>query len=122
MGVTDEGPLERELFHVALPGDWEAAREDGRYTASTRGRTLDEEGYIHCSFADQVAATVTRFYADVDAVVLLRIDPHRLTSPVVVEDLVGAGEPFPHVYGPIALDAVIDATPVDPAAMRNGGA
>jgi len=40
----------------------------------------------------------------------------------VVEDLGGAGEPFPHVYGPIALDAVIDATPVDPAAMRNGGA
>jgi glutathione S-transferase len=113
---------ERELFHIALPDDWEAARADGRYTASTKGRTLDEEGFIHCSFADQVAATMTRFYADVDAVVLLRIDPHRLTSPVVVEDLVGAGEPFPHVYGPIALDAVIDATVVEPASMRSGEA
>ena len=119
--MTEDAP-ERELFHVALPDDWAAAREDGRYTTSTRGRTLAEEGYIHCSFAEQVPATMGRFYADVDAVVLLRIDPHRLASPVVVEDLVGSGEEFPHVYGPIALDAVIDATPLDPAAMRDGEA
>jgi glutathione S-transferase len=119
--VTSGDELDRELFHIALPADWEAARADGRYMASTRGRSLAEEGYIHCSFAEQVPATMARFYADLDAVVLLRIDPHRLTSPLVVEDLVGAGEPFPHVYGPIAVDAVIDATPVQPAAMRDRG-
>lgn len=112
--------LARELFHVALPEDWEAARVDGRYSISTRGRTLADEGFIHCSFAEQVATTIQRFYADVDEVILLRIDPHRLAAPVVVEDLVGTGEPFPHVYGPIPLDAVIDATPVAPAAMRDG--
>jgi len=120
--VSDPGGLDRELFHIALPDDWDAARVDGRYTTSTRGRTLDEEGYIHCSFAEQVPATLARFYSDLTVVVLLRIDPHRLASPVVVEDLVGAGEHFPHVYGPIALDAVIDATPVEPAAMREGDA
>ena len=32
-------------------------------------RTLAEEGYIHCSFAEQVAATAARFYGDVDEVV-----------------------------------------------------
>ena len=42
-------------------------------------------------------------------VVVLRIDPDRLTSAVVVEDLVGSGEQFPHVYGPINLDAVVGA-------------
>ena len=110
----------RELFHVALPDDWEAARADGRYTASTRGRTLSDEGFIHCSFAEQVAATVRRFYGDLDQVILLRIDPHRLIAPWVVEDLLDTGEAFPHVYGPISLDAVIDATPVEPAAMRDG--
>ncbi len=110
----------RELFHIALPDDWEAARADGRYTTSTRGRTLADEGFIHCSFAEQVATTIQRFYADLDEVVLLRIDPHRLGAPVIVEDLLGTGEEFPHVYGPIALDAVIDATSVAPAAMRDG--
>jgi uncharacterized protein (DUF952 family) len=39
---------------------------------------------------------------------------------LVVEDLLDTGEAFPHVYGPISLDAVIDATPVEPAAMRDG--
>ena len=83
------------LFHIALPDDWTAAQATGRYTASTRGRTLDEEGYIHCSFAEQVAATAARFYGDLDEVVVLQIDPDRLTSAVVVEDLVGSGEAVP---------------------------
>ena len=87
-----------ELFHVALPDDWAAAVLAGTYAMSTRGRTLAEEGYIHCSFADQVAATAARFYGDLAEVVLLRIDPSRLTSAVVVEDLTGAGEEFPHVW------------------------
>jgi len=105
------------LFHIALPEDWSAAQAAGRYTTSTRGVTLAEEGYIHCSFAAQVAATAQRFYGDVPEVVLLRIDPDLLTSPVVVEDLVGSGEPFPHVYGPIDLAAVVSADPADPARL-----
>jgi uncharacterized protein (DUF952 family) len=105
--------LVTDLFHIALPEDWVAAQTAGSYAVSTRGRTLAEEGYIHCSFAEQVAATATRFYGDVPAVVLLRVDPDRLTSPVVVEDLVGGGEAFPHVYGPINLDAVIDANSIE---------
>jgi glutathione S-transferase len=98
-----------DLYHIALPEDWVAAQAGGSYAMSTRGRTLAEEGYIHCSFAEQVAETARRFYGDLDDVVVLRIDPQRLTSPVVVEDLVGAGEAFPHVYGPIDLDAVVEA-------------
>lgn len=99
------------LYHLALAADWAAASVAGRYTASTRGRSLDEEGFIHCSFAHQVVATADRFYGDTDDVVLLHIDPDRLASPVVVEDLTGAGEAFPHVYGPIELGAVVDAIP-----------
>lgn len=108
----------RELFHVSLPDDWESARLDGRYTISTRGRTLDEEGFIHCSFAEQLPGVLGRFYADVAEVIVMRIDPHRLRAPLVVEDLAGSGEAFPHVYGAITLDAVIDARYVAPAAMR----
>ncbi len=104
----------QELFHVALPQDWSAARSAGQYAVSTRGGTLAEEGFIHCSFSGQVAATAGRFYGDLDEVVLLRIDPTRLTSPVVVEDLVGAGEAFPHIYGPIDLDAVVEARTTRP--------
>jgi uncharacterized protein (DUF952 family) len=45
---------------------------------------------------------------------LLHIDEDRLTSPVVVEDLVGSGEPFPHIYGPIDLAAVVTVDTADP--------
>ena len=99
------------LYHLAMADDWAEASAAGRYTASTRGRRLDEEGFIHCSFAHQVVATAGRFYGDTDDVVLLRLDTDRLSSPVVVEDLIGSGESFPHVYGPIELVAVLDATP-----------
>ena len=49
---------------------------------------------------------------------LLQIDEDLLTSPVVVEDLVGSGEPFPHIYGPIDLAAVVSVTPADPHDIR----
>ncbi|MFV0306757.1 MAG: DUF952 domain-containing protein [Desertimonas sp.] len=110
------------IFHISLPEDWDAARVDGRYTISTRGRSLAEEGFIHCSFAAQVPQVMSMFYADVEQVVVMRIDPHRLCAPLVVEDLIGGGEQFPHVYGPICLDAVIDVSTVQPAAMRACGA
>jgi uncharacterized protein (DUF952 family) len=99
----------QELFHLSLLDDWAAAQQAGEITDSTRDVTLDEEGYIHCSFADQVAATASRFYGDLEAVVLLRLDPDLVTSPIVVEDLVGSGVEFPHVYGPIPIAAVTDA-------------
>jgi uncharacterized protein (DUF952 family) len=105
-----------EFFHIALAADWAAAQSAGEYTMSTRGRTLAEEGFIHCSFADQVDATAARFYADVDDAVVLRIDPARLTSRVEIEDLYGTGEHFPHVYGPIPITAVVDVQPLCPPA------
>jgi uncharacterized protein (DUF952 family) len=104
-----------DLYHIAFRSDWEAAKADGEYAISTRGRSLVDEGFIHCSFAEQVDATADRFYADVDDVVVLRIDPGRLASPVVVEDLDGIGEQFPHVYGPIPVDAVVEVRRLRPA-------
>ena len=107
---------EADLFHIALAGDWAAARSAGEYAMSTRGRTLAEEGFIHCSFADEVEATAARFYADVVDAVVLRIDATRVTSRIEVEDLYGTGERFPHVYGPIPVAAVVDVRPLRPPA------
>jgi len=105
-----------ELFHIALVDDWAAAQRAGEITDSTRHVGLAEEGYIHCSFADQVAGAAARFYGDLDAVVVLRIDPALVPSPIVVEDLVGSGVEFPHVYGPIPVAAVRQAVTVAPTA------
>jgi uncharacterized protein (DUF952 family) len=102
------------IFHLAFATDWAAAQEAGAYTMSTRGRTLAEEGFIHCSRGDQWTTVRDRFYDDVtEPLLLLQIDTDRLDVPVLEE----AGEPgsretFPHIYGPIPLDAVVKAMPV----------
>ncbi|WP_139980819.1 DUF952 domain-containing protein [Nocardioides litoris] len=104
------------IFHIATVADWDAARATGRYTTSTRGRTLAEEGFIHASRGDQWQAVRERWYAGVEEpLVLLVVDPELLTSPVIEEEVPG-GEVFPHVYGPIDVAAVVRTIPLDDAA------
>ena len=92
------------LYHLALREDWERDAP-GDYTTSTVGVSLAEQGFIHCSFAHQVGATADLFYRGRDDVVLLEIDPDRLTAPVEVED------DFPHIYGALNRDAVVHVSP-----------
>jgi glutathione S-transferase len=97
------------LIHIALPDDWESAQQSGAYTTSTRGISLDQEGFIHCSFEHQVESTANAYYADLDELVLLAIDRARLAAEVVVEPpFPGADTEFPHVYGPIPVGAVTE--------------
>jgi uncharacterized protein (DUF952 family) len=102
----------QHIFHLALASDWAAAQEVGDYRISSRGVTLEQEGFIHASRADQWEGVKQRYYSDVtDPLVLLVIDPDKLTSPLVVEEAPGTGETFPHIYGPLNLDAVVDQRP-----------
>jgi uncharacterized protein (DUF952 family) len=103
-----------EIFHLATESDWRAAQQSDAYTTSTRGRTLEEEGFLHAARRDQVAGVFERYYADVaEPLVLLTIDTDLLDVPWR-EDTVGA-ETFPHVYGPLSPSAVTRVRPVDPA-------
>jgi glutathione S-transferase len=102
-----------EIYHLALASDWAAAVDAGDYRVSTRGVTLEQEGFIHCSHADQWRGVRQAFYADVtEPLVLLTIDTERLGSPWQEDEVPGADRPFPHVYGPIDLDAVVAVVPV----------
>lgn len=96
------------ILHITTPADWRAAQQDGVYTFSTRGVTLEQEGYIHCSEPEQVEGVLGRFYADVDDVLVLEIETDRLTAPWRSERLPGMDEPYPHIYGPLNLDAVVE--------------
>lgn len=95
------------IFHLTEPERWQRSLAEGVHTGSTRGLDLAEEGYIHCSTSTQWAATRDRYYGDLEVVLLLHIDESRLPEPPVYEQLGTAPEPFPHVYGPIPLDAVV---------------
>ena len=103
-------PVDQPLFHLALKGDWEQAQDSGTYQWSTRGMRLTEVGFIHCSWQEQVPKTFERFYADAGEIVLLEIDPTRLNSPLRA-DAIPTGELFPHLYGPLPIEAVRSITP-----------
>ncbi|WNI22508.1 DUF952 domain-containing protein [Streptomyces sp. ITFR-16] len=101
-----------ELLHLTERPLWEAARGTGTYEMSTRGRTLSEEGFIHCSLPHQLPGVARMLYGagDHDLVVLV-IDTDRLPAPVRYEPAAPGGEEFPHIYGPVPVEAVVDVRP-----------
>ena len=100
------------IFHLTDPTRWAHSVAEGLHSGSSRGIELAEEGFIHCSTADQWRGVVERFYADATGLVLLHVDEAQLTAPLVYEQLGDAPEPFPHIYGPIPLAAVVKVEPL----------
>lgn len=100
------------IYHCALSDNWAAALLSGEYRQSTRDRTLDEEGFIHAALASQLRKVADDFYRGRDDVVLLTIDTSRLGSELRVENRHGKPERYPHVYGPVPVDAVVAVTPL----------
>ena len=104
------------IWHLAEPEHWQAATASGSYTQSTRGRSLAQEGFIHCSSAQQWPVVRRAFYADHPRpLLLLEIDEALLPEPPVVE--VGnpaTGETFPHLYAALPVTAVVAVTELPP--------
>jgi uncharacterized protein (DUF952 family) len=95
-----------ELFHLADRREWMAAAAAGEYRISTRGVTLAEQGFIHCSLRHQLRDVAERYYSDADDLVLLIIESDRVASPIRYESPADGTEEYPHIYGPLPADAV----------------
>ena len=92
------------IYHVTTGGDWEAARQKSFYEHPS----LSAEGFIHCSQENQVAGVLDRYFTGQTNLVKLVIDTDRLTSHFVFDWSPSTQDTFPHIYGPINLDAVTD--------------
>ncbi|MFK5632989.1 MULTISPECIES: DUF952 domain-containing protein [unclassified Ornithinimicrobium] len=108
----------RPFWHLAERAHWEAALRTGRYDRSTRGATLAEVGFVHCSYPEQLPGVVKAFHARAtEELVVLELDPQRLVDlGVEVRDEPGdpqdPGSPlFPHVFGPLPVTAVVRTRP-----------
>lgn len=86
---------------------WEEAKKTGLYNRSTIDSTLEEVGFIHCSFPHQTMEIANRRFSKKENLVLLLVDPEKVTPPIKYEGAV-SGRPgtFPHIYGPLNTDAV----------------
>ena len=92
------------IYHVTTAGDWDAAKEKGEYVHPS----LDAEGFIHCSLENQVAGVLERYFSGKTDLVKLEIETDKLNSKFVFDWSKSTADTFPHIYGPINLDAVID--------------
>jgi len=92
------------IFHITEQSTWQEAKHNTFY----EGDTLSVDGFIHCCLFEQIEDVLLNWFKGKHNVVILEIDPEILLSPVKYENLEGGLEMFPHVYGPINLDAVIN--------------
>jgi uncharacterized protein (DUF952 family) len=102
------------ILHLAVQADWEAALKSGEYRTSTRGATLDQVGYIHASYPEQLTGTAELIYAGIDsALCVLVIDERRVAAAGlhIVDEDSGDGELYPHIYGPLRPEFVIEVLP-----------
>jgi glutathione S-transferase len=112
MSDREIDPGDDPIFHLAIPEDWAGAFGAGEYRMSTRGVTLEQEGFIHCSTREQIEDTANRFYGDLDQLVVLTISPRLVPARIVFEPPApGIDTLFPHIYGPLPIAAVVRAQP-----------
>lgn len=90
------------IYHIVLPEVWAEIKDKTFHETES----LEKEGFIHCSYADQLDGVLERYYADAGEVVVLAIDANKLTSPLVSEPSTN-DEPYPHIYGPLNVDAIV---------------
>jgi len=106
------------IVHITTRLAWNDARDRGEYV--TPG--LKSEGFIHCSTYAQAVPVAEKYYKGQKGLVLLIIDSGRLAAGLKWEPPaegapppgVPDGDMFPHIYGPINLDAVVEAVDFNP--------
>lgn len=96
------------LFHIVESADWATAEQKGIYAPDS----LAAEGFIHLSEKQQVPSTVERFYRGRFDLVILGIDPDRLSASLQYDQVQDHGV-FPHLYGPLNLKAVVKVWTVE---------
>ena len=100
------------VFKICPAAMWREAERAGAFL----GAPLDlADGFIHFSAADQVAETARRHFAGQDDLVLVAVDAAVL-GPALRWEPSRGGALFPHLYGPLPLDAVRWTEPLPRAA------
>ena len=104
------------MFHILARSEWHDAVAKGVYEPAS----LRREGFIHCSTLEQIVETANRWYCGQRDLVLLAIEADRLAAELRFEPPANPAderraEIFPHLYGPLNLNAAVEviAFPAD---------
>lgn len=103
------------IYHLAPAARWSAWPADTPYLPAE----YEADGFIHCTAGDDLMLQVANhFYRDTAGdFVLLVIDPERLSAPLRWEESTDTLAPlFPHIYGAINREAIMEVKPVQRSA------
>lgn len=92
------------IYHVTTKKEWELAQSQNEY----KPKGYEQDGFIHCSTERQVAGVLERFYKGQTNLVKLKIEKAKVDRPVLFELAQDLNELFPHIYGPLNLNSVVD--------------
>ena len=95
------------ILHCLKKETYEEIQNDKYYGK----RNIELEGFIHCSPVEYMWRVAPNFKEVPHELVLLCIDESRLESEVRWEDGDHCGRNYPHIYGLLNLDAVIQVLP-----------
>lgn len=96
------------IYHVTTHTAWQSAIEKGRYEHIS----LEKEGFIHNCSRQQLAGVLDRYYKDQYDLLLLHIDETLLEAELKYELASSVNEEFPHIFGPLNIDAVVKTEPL----------
>lgn len=105
--MTDT-PVPQHLYRLVRAPEWKDAAANGYFDGADHDK---RDGFVHLSTAEQVEGTADRFFTGMNDVLLLKLDRDRLNGDLRMEESSG-GDLYPHLYGAIPLEAVLEADPV----------
>jgi uncharacterized protein (DUF952 family) len=97
------------IFHIASLSDWMKAEACGSYETAS----LASAGFIHCSSPHQVIEVANRLFRARADLLLLHIETARVGAEVRFENADGGDQQYPHIYGELNIDAVVDVSKFD---------
>ena len=95
------------IYHIISASDWNLVKTSKQYQPSQ----FATDGFIHCSYVEQLLSVASNFFSGRDDLLLLAIDRHKIDSKIVDENLEGGVELYPHLYGALPMDAVVEVIP-----------
>jgi uncharacterized protein (DUF952 family) len=96
------------IYHVTTLKEWEAAKIKNEY----KSVNFEQDGFIHCSVEKQIPGVLDRFYKGQTGLVKLKIEKEKVQRPVLFELAIDLDELFPHIYGVLNLDSVVEVTAI----------
>ena len=91
------------IYHIVLPHVWERFKNRPSYAPES----LTTEGFIHCSYSNQLEGVLKRYYSKAAKVLIVTIDTDKLLPKLVTEASTN-NEIYPHIYGRLNHNSVVN--------------